>query len=399
MAYPPLHSGAETDAADPQQVDPAPPADAASATAMRGGWLVTLLLGTDRQQRMRITRSLLASLVFVVCIALIAYLTALGIMDPLEGRLLTAGMLISNISFYIALRSGFNQRFSEPALTLPQILAALTWVAGAYAITNEVHGGTLMLVALVLVFGVYNMNRRRTRIASTYAVCLMGAVMLFESWDDPLHYPAKVEWVYFVFVATIVPTIAVLAAQLDLMRHRLKQQKADLSAALARIGELATRDELTSLINRRQMQQVLAEHAAMSKRSMVAFSVALLDLDQFKRINDTYGHGVGDETLRGFSAEARRVLRETDVIARWGGEEFLLLMPEVPPGAPAIGIERLRAALVGCQISNSVPDLRIAFSAGITAYRPGEAMDQTIERADHALYQAKAAGRDQLIVA
>ena len=106
---------------------------------------------------------------------------------------------------------------------------------------------------------------------------------------------------------------------------------------------------------------------------------------------------MGDEVLRNFADEARRVLRETDVIARWGGEEFLLMMPEVTPNAPAIGVDRLRFALASMQISAAVPELRITFSAGITAYRSGEPMDEAIERADHALYLAKAAGRNQAV--
>lgn len=365
---------------------------------LRGGRLAAWVLSSDPKQRLRITRSLLSSIVFFVCVGLVSYAVSIGMMVPEEGHLLSACIGLTNIGFYIVLRSGYNLRFTEPALTLPQIIAALTWIAGAYGTTNEAHGGTLMLVSLVLVFGVFNMDPRRARISALYAVGAMGIVMLYKSQSDPLRYPAKVEWVYFVFVATIVPTITILAAQLNRMRQRLKGQKEDLAAALARIQEMATRDELTGLYNRRQMIQVLADHVALNKRSMVEFSVALLDLDFFKRVNDTYGHGVGDEVLRGFAAEAQRVLRETDVIARWGGEEFLVMMPEVPPGSPAVGIERLRSALADLQISPTVAELRMGFSSGITAYRAGEPIEETIDRADKALYQAKAAGRNQSVI-
>ena len=383
-------TGAQSDAAK----------DAQNGTAFFafGRKLSTFFLGNERKQRIRIIQSLLSSLVFLICVGLIVYLTSIHIIEPMNGWILSGGILISNLFFYLALRSGINLRFAEPALSLPQIMAALTWIAGAYCITNEAHGGTLMLVALVLVFGVCNMNQRRARIATTYAVGVMGVVMLFKSWENPQIYPARIDAVYFVFVVTIVPTIAVLGAQLDSMRNRLKGQKADLTQALARIGELATRDELTGLINRRQMQQVLSDHCMLCERQMVGFSLALIDLDYFKLVNDTYGHGVGDEVLRNFSRQATRVLRETDVIARWGGEEFLVMMPNVPPGAPLTGIERLRMALSTSQISQTVPHLRIAFSAGITAYRVGETMDLAIDRADKALYRAKASGRNQLLI-
>lgn len=362
------------------------------------GKLALLFLTADPLQRLRIMRSLLSDSVFVVCVGLIAYAIFFDIMDPHEGAILISAIVVSCAGFYLALRSGFNLRFADPALTLPQTLAAITLIAGAYGTTNASHGGTLMLLALVLVFGIFSMNPRRARISGVYTVFIMGVVMLYKNWTAPLTYPAKVEWMYFVFVLTVVPTITTLSSQLSTMRQRLKDQKTDLGKALERIRDLATRDELTGLINRRQMNQVLADHAALDKRSMVEFSVVVLDLDFFKRVNDTYGHRVGDEVLRTFAAEARRVLRETDVIARWGGEEFLLMMPEVPPGAPAIGIERLHSALAALQISDTVPELRISFSAGITTYRSGELIDEAIERADQGLYQAKASGRNQSVI-
>jgi diguanylate cyclase (GGDEF)-like protein len=374
------------------------PGEPTAPRPSRGGKLAALVLTQDRQQRLRIIRSLLSALVFVVCVGLIAYASVLGIMDPHEGRLLAAGILTSNVAFYVALRSGFNLRFEEPSLTLPQILAALTWIAGAYGTTNAAHGGTLMLVALVLVFGVFNMDSRRALISGLYAIWIMGIVMSLKAWTDPARYPAQIEWVYFVFVATIVPMITMLAAQLTHMRTRLKAQKAELTDALDRIREMAIRDELTGLINRRQMLQVLNDNAALNKRDLMNFSVALLDLDFFKRVNDTHGHGVGDEVLRGFAAEAQRVLRETDIIARWGGEEFLVVMPELPPGSPTLGLERLRATLASLQLSTTAPDLRMAFSAGVTAYRVGESTQETIERADKALYEAKAAGRNRCVL-
>ena len=361
------------------------------------GKLAAFFLTTDRQQRLRITQTLLAAQVYAVCVGLIAYSIYLGMMDLREGSILASCIVASCLFFFALLRSGFNLRFSDPSLTMPQILAAVVWIAGAYGTLNESHGATLILLALVLVFGIFNMDIRRARICGVYIVLIMGAVMFYKSQTVPSIYPPKVEWMHFVFLIAAVPAITTLALQLAHMRNRLGQQKTELSEALARIQELATRDELTGLINRRQMNQVLRQKAVLGNRSKEAFSVAILDLDFFKRVNDTHGHGVGDEVLRNFAAEAVRVLRESDVIARWGGEEFLLMMPEVPPGAPAIGIERLRGALATLQISDTVPELRVEFSAGITTYRPGEAVENAIERADQGLYQAKAAGRNRCV--
>lgn len=357
------------------------------------------VLSTDPKQRLRITRSLMSALVFVVCVGLIVYCSIIGIMNPAHGWVLASFIAVSCTGFYAALRSGWNERFSDPALTLPQILAALTWICGAYAITNEGHGGTLILFALVLVFGIFNMNARRARLSTLYAVTAMGATMVFKAMTDPLHYPYKVELMYFVFVATVMPMISQLATQLNSMRGRLKAQKSELEAAVERIQELATRDELTGLFNRRQITQVLGEHAARSNRGVVKFWVSVLDLDHFKQVNDTWGHHVGDEVLRSFAQMAASVLRETDVIGRWGGEEFLAVMLSVPPHDPHAGLERLRAKLADAQVSETVPHLRITFSAGLAAYTEHSEVKQAIERADKALYQAKADGRNRTVMA
>lgn len=361
--------------------------------------LMAAVFTLDPKQRLRITRSLMSALVFVVCVGLIVYCSYIGLMNPVHGAMLGSVIAVSCSGFYVALRSGWNLRFSDPSLTLPQILAALTWICGAYAITNEGHGGTLILFALVLVFGIFNMNARRARLSTWYAVGAMGLTMVYKSMTDPEHYPAKIEWMYFVFVATVMPMISRLASELNKMRANLKSQKHELQAAFERIQELATRDELTGLFNRRQITQVLGEHAARSDRGVVKFWVAVLDLDHFKRINDTYGHGVGDEVLRNFAKLAADVLRDTDVLGRWGGEEFLAVMLAVPPLDPHIGLERLRAQLQEAQVSEAHPDLRVSFSAGMAAYAERNAVQDAIERADRALYQAKAQGRNCTVLA
>jgi diguanylate cyclase (GGDEF)-like protein len=365
---------------------------AASETSL--AWLFT----SDPKQRLRITRSLQSALVFLICVGLIIYCSLIGVMRPREGGILGSLIFISCTSFYLVLRFGLNLRFADPSLTLPQIMAALTWICGAYAITNDGHGGTLILFALVLVFGIFNMNEQRARISSMYAVVAMGSTMAYKSLSDPVHYPMKIEWMYFVFVATVMPMISQLATQLNRMRDRLKEQKRELELALERIQEMAIRDELTGLVNRRHITEVLGEHAARSKRGVVKFWVALIDLDNFKRVNDTWGHPVGDEVLRGFAALANDILRETDVIGRWGGEEFLVVMLVVPPNDPIAGLDRLRAHLADAVISETVPELRIGFSAGLAAFGPDDSIEQAVERADRALYRAKAEGRNRTVV-
>lgn len=157
---------------------------------------------------------------------------------------------------------------------------------------------------------------------------------------------------------------------------------------------MATRDELTGLYNRRHMNEMLQHAIKHMERTGRSFSLCILDLDHFKQVNDTHGHIVGDDVLRHFARLARQTLRDTDVLARWGGEEFLMLLPETRQELGLIAVQRIRQQLQDFAIAPSVPALRTTFSAGLTEFRLGETIEQAIERADHALYDAKNGGRN-----
>jgi len=182
------------------------------------------------------------------------------------------------------------------------------------------------------------------------------------------------------------------------MRNRLTEQKIELRKAVERIQQLATRDELTQLFNRRHMMSLLEFHTRQIKRTGAEFCLALIDLDHFKRINDTFGHGVGDMVLRGFAQHAVVILRESDVMARWGGEEFLILFPDTRLDKAELGLRRLREMINDLAVAGEVPELRAHFSAGVTECLPGETIESVIERADQALYAAKARGRNCTVV-
>jgi diguanylate cyclase (GGDEF)-like protein len=358
-------------------------------------WLLT----TDRKQRLRITRSLMAANVFVACCFLQMYACWVGYMQADDVKHLSGVILVNIVFWYLVLRSGINLRFEDPALTLPQILSALTIIVGAYSVTGPVHGSTLMLLALVLVFGIFNMKQKGAIIAGGYTVVLIGIAILIKMRTDPVNYPFKLEIAHFVLTAAIVPTISSLAAQLSSLRAKLQDQKDELANALIRIQILATRDELTGLLNRRHMMEVLTQHRKRLERSgHHRFCLALLDIDHFKRINDAYGHGVGDEVLRNFAKVVQSGLRDTDVLARWGGEEFLVLLNDTSPELANVGLERARYLLAESTLVAHLPDLKPTFSAGLTPYNETEPLDVCIERADRALYKAKEGGRNCTVI-
>ena len=362
-------------------------------------WLFIAAFGADPKQRLRIKRSLMAATVYLLCIGLQVYAYYAGYMHLEDAKVLSAACIGNILFWYVVLRSGVNLRFKEPSLTLPQILSSLTIIVGAYSLTGPVHGSTLMLLALVLVFGIFNLKARGATIAGAYTVVIIGIAMSIKVTTDPVHYPFKLEFAHFWMTVAIVPTISSLAVQLSNMREKLKAQKNELAEALTRIQVLATRDELTGLVNRRHMLDVLGQHQKRLERSgHHRFCLAILDIDHFKRVNDTYGHGVGDDVLRQFAEGAQAVMRDTDVLARWGGEEFLLLLNDTSPALANVGLERIRTHLATLQFSAEHPELKPTFSAGLTGYCDNERLDVCIERADKALYKAKRDGRNRTII-
>lgn len=360
---------------------------------------LAVLLGVDSKQRLRVIRSLMAANVYVLCIGIMGFASQQGLMRGDEAIILSSLIVLNVVFWYALLRSGLNLCCSEPSLTLPQILAALSCIVAGYAIGGAFHGATIILLTLVLVFGIFNLNARDAKIAGGYAVVLTGAVMVYKTMTDPVGYPVSLEAVHFALVASTVPTISVLTAQLSNLRARLRLKQEELTAALDRIQVLATRDELTGLFNRRYMMSVLDEHQRrLSRSSGHDFCLAILDIDFFKHINDTHGHNVGDEVLRNFAIHAASMTRDTDVLARWGGEEFMLVLVGTSAEEAERGIQRLRDSLRNVTMAQDHLALHPSFSAGLTAYKPGESLTACIERADKALYSAKQGGRNRSVV-
>jgi diguanylate cyclase (GGDEF)-like protein len=162
---------------------------------------------------------------------------------------------------------------------------------------------------------------------------------------------------------------------------------------------VSTQDPLTGLANRRLMLDRLEAEASLAERRSVMFSLALIDIDYFKRINDTFGHDIGDEALVCVARYLAAGLRAYDVCARWGGEEFMILFPETNSYTAAEIAERLRQQLAVLKCNSLPGDVYLTASFGIAEHQKGLPIKETIKRADNALYAAKHAGRDRVEIA
>lgn len=173
---------------------------------------------------------------------------------------------------------------------------------------------------------------------------------------------------------------------------RYQQMLQDLNATLR---EASTTDTLTGLGNRRMLMDRLKAEAARQARLKRPFSIAIADIDHFKKVNDTYGHEAGDKALAGIAQIIRSCMRQYDACGRWGGEEFMIIMPEAGASDAAQVIERLRHAIETASICIGERRVDLSASFGIAQYNPDESVFVTVQRADAALYAAKEAGRNR----
>ena len=166
------------------------------------------------------------------------------------------------------------------------------------------------------------------------------------------------------------------------------------------LQRLSRHDGLTGLLNRRAMQIVLDEQIRRSRRTGEAFAVLMLDLDHFKAINDRHGHAAGDLALKRVSTALTSALRDVDRVARFGGEEFLVLLPGLAMSDAAVVAERLREAVAAVSIEHEAGRIPLAVSIGVAEWNAaGEDSSRVIVRADVALYEAKGQGRGRVVLA
>ena len=359
--------------------------------------LGTWWLGTDPAQRMRLRQTSLAMALMALCVPMLHY--AVGVGHGERGLFLwvwTACSLGGMALIYAAIRSGWSRRFADPSLTGAQIAFAIVAGALGYAQAGPLRGAVFPVLTLILMFGMFQLQALSAYALSFFALVLFGGVMGVMAVRQPAGYPPEVEFGHFLMLACMLPAVGVLTARLSRIRHRLSQQREDLARALAQLQAIATRDELTGLPNRRQMQALMDQELLRTGRRGHAFCVAMVDLDHFKRVNDQHGHAAGDAVLRAFARTGQAALRATDVLARWGGEEFLVLLPDTEIPMALVGMERLRQHIAAQRIDTGDGTvLNITVSLGLTAHRAGEPLAQTLERADQLLYQAKREGRDR----
>lgn len=316
---------------------------------------------------------------------------------------------VVNTGFFLLIRSGRTERMADPSLTFVQILVAMFLALVVINFSGELRTLLLTLFGASLFFGLFGLSQRRFLVLTACAVGGYLVLALWHTrgmpWDDPR---VHMEALRLLTLAMVLLWQSLLGGYLAGLRGQLARRNIELDLAMARLKQLVSHDELTGVFNRRHLMDILGREKERSDRFGHHFSLCLLDLDHFKQVNDRYGHGVGDEVLKGFAARMLGGARRIDWVGRqapeegvdhafgrFGGEEFLLVLPHTDLAGARRCLERLRSHVLAEPFETSAGPLQLAFSAGVTECRPGESIAETLARADAALYLAKDSGRNR----
>jgi len=367
-------------------------------------------LRTARQQAIRMRRFMMAPLTYVVfsLVAIAADVAAPEQISPRRWVVVVLVALAINLFFWWLIHSGRNLRFKDPSLTAPQIVASGYWGLIILSALPSQRALVLMYYLGAFAFGILQLNVRQylgvaALLLAGYAGMLTNEVLSGRPGMNLGH-----ELLTMMIFGILLVWFSFFGGFVSQLRRELKSRKLALELANARIHRQATTDELTDIANRRHALDALRRMKALADRFNLPLSVALIDIDHFKSVNDRFGHGTGDLALQEFAAWMRERLRDADevlppkessddpanMVARYGGEEFVILLPGADLDAACLCIERLRGA---CTVRAGTDAL--TFSSGVATYRAGESIEQLLARADRGLYGAKEGGRNRVCVA
>lgn len=299
--------------------------------------------------------------------------------------------------FTVLSETRFNDRFEDHYLTTVQVAGHILIELGFLLAAPQIGYAFLGVLFLIFAFGSLRMTPWQIGVAWTLTT--LGVIPIFLFSSSPIgmtmNTPADRLAATFAFVLTIAQC-AFVGLYGNFMRSVLYKRSIELKDAYERIEELAELDDLTGSFNRRCIMRLLDDEVIRAQRGKTPCTVALIDLDLFKRINDVYGHPTGDEVLRTFAITMFANIRGIDKFGRYGGEEFLLVLPDTPHALAVKMLNRLRSIVATLDWSAFSDGLTVTMSAGLATLGPHETADAILARADNALYLAKEAGRNRV---
>jgi diguanylate cyclase (GGDEF)-like protein len=319
------------------------------------------------------------------------------IIEPFHVAILTTLMWFGHSLFVLLIATNINLRFKDASLTLYQMLWVVSSLSLLMFFVEGIRPFMLMGFLVVIAFGAFRLTIKGFYGISIYTITCYLSSLYFIYQDRPEQVDLNHEFFVFVGFLMALTGFVYMGGEFSNLRKALGDRHRELKGAFSRIEDLAITDELTGLYNRRYLMNILTQQRALANRSRYGFVVCYIDLDHFKKVNDRYGHPFGDKVLKAFANLINASLREVDIGARLGGEEFVLILADTQLEAAHRVCQRMAQKWREYRYSEA-PELISTLSAGITEYHSPESIEQVLERADALLYEAKNNGRNQIVV-
>jgi len=365
------------------------------------------------EQRLRIKRlgiSALSHGMLLIILALALLLDLLNNFSIANFFFFTLSAMVSQATFWLLFHYRINLKLHDPSLTLLQITTTIAWFSLLISLLPEIRGSLTILYIMVMLFGIFQLSTLEFACAGLFSLVCFGGIIIADFHLRPEEVDLRFGLMQWVILASAQTWIALFANYVRRLSVRLKKQRhvlqhsnrkmrlanEELEQAMEQLDEIAGTDELTGILNRRRFfeeSRLRLENAKQYQPSVLC----IIDLDHFKQVNDRFGHQVGDSVLERFCQITRECLRGSDLFGRYGGEEFILLLPQTNQESGMQIAERIRHTFSQYTFDTIEEGLTFSVSIGITLHRYGETIEDTLNRADKALYKAKDSGRDQTV--
>jgi diguanylate cyclase len=346
----------------------------------------------ESKQRLRLRRFVQASIFSVLYLVVLVIFYTQDKVD--RETLFEACAIVATIifGFFIVFRLGLNLRFPDPSLTVFQLLAAVFTMLFVVYRAPDTRLAFTAFFFVALMFGMLRCSGTKLAMLGLVSLAAFALVIGCRYSDNHDAETARLDMLQFVVIAITFPWFLFIGGRVK----RLQRDLLEVNIKLEDIEERARHDDLTGVYNRRALMVAMEESKQRANASGEPLSICVIDLDLFKRYNDEFDHLTGDRVLQAFAQAARDGLRSTDVFGRYGGDEFVQILPHTALAGAMLDAERLRNRISTLEIPFAPSMGPLTVSIGVAQYRPGETIVQSFARADGALYKAKQLGRNRV---
>ncbi len=350
----------------------------------------------DRKQALRMRRFFMAASAYALCssLAYVSYLSGFMERECIWGFLIIIPII--NITLYLLFRTGLNLKMADPSLTAIQMSAAILVTMYGMYFANESRGVLLLIYVMILIFGIFRLNTSSFLYISAFTLLTYGIDIVLLHLYRPQGINFNIEYLQWGVLALVMVAFSIIGGYISSLRQNLSISKSQQAKSIEIIREMAIRDELTGLFNRRHLMELLDQEKKRSSRGGGMFCLAMLDIDHFKNVNDVHGHLAGDEVLRTVATMMNNSLRNTEFCGRYGGEEFMIVLTQTDIKGALICAERVRTNIKNIVFPEIDTNFKVTVSIGVSEYQMREDVEKVISRSDEALYRAKKGGRNRV---